>query len=115
MKVKLSNAEVKNYVHRICVPYDKMRYLLSGKSPVGYNVGTVGWNYDVYEVRTRKGVVAIITGRNCPIELSTKKVNFYVLKKYEDEAKDCMKDNKSSIWKRLECVDEMLVEFLERF
>ena len=62
------------------VGYCQAQYLLMFTRKVGYNAGVYGWNYDVYIV----GDDVIITGYR---PFTTKKVNYELLKEYEDKAR----------------------------
>lgn len=58
-----SPAVSRNYSTVLKIPYCALQSLLSHETPVSYNRGLYGWNYDVYAVDG----VAIVTGyRNMP-------------------------------------------------
>ena len=53
----------RRYSHVIRIPYCALQKTLKLESPMYYNAGTYGWNYDVYDFDD----VAIVTGyRNMP-------------------------------------------------
>lgn len=62
------------------IGYCQAQYLLMFTRKVGYNAGVYGWNYDVYMV----GDDTIITGYQ---PFSAEKVDYNLLKEYEDEAR----------------------------
>jgi len=101
MKYKTTSKDLKaGYYNIISVGDCKLQRLLSYKSPVAYNAGYYGWNYDVYDI---KGI-AIVTGyRSTPSKNS--KASYDLVREYELKAQDC---------KTEEGKDELIAEFIEK-
>ena len=57
MKLKMSRNDLKGATC-ICCGYGELQRLLSWFSPIGYNAGIYGWNWDCYHI----GRFYIITG-----------------------------------------------------
>lgn len=62
------------------IGYCQAQYLLGHSRCIGYNKGVYGWNYDIYMI----GDDTIITGYR---PFSAKKIDYSLLKEYEDEAR----------------------------
>ena len=86
MKFKVTGKEIKENYRAINVPYCELQSLLHYRSPIAYNSGIYGWNYDVYDFRWDFSTdICICTGyRNYPgIPVER---DLYV--KYEEAAKE---------------------------
>ena len=65
MKFKITRRELKENYRCVSVGYCDLQYLLRNCSPIAYNSGIYGWNYDVYTFDSTD--IAICTGyRNMP-------------------------------------------------
>lgn len=62
MKFKITRKELKENYRVVNVPYCELQYLLRNCSPVAYNSGVYGWNYDVYTFERYSTDIAICTG-----------------------------------------------------
>ena len=59
MKLFVTRTQVKQNFERILYTnYCGMSFLLMGKTPIAYNSGVYGWNYDLYDLNG----VALLTG-----------------------------------------------------
>jgi hypothetical protein len=59
VKYKTTSKAIRSgYYHVITAGYCELDSLLKHRSPVAYNAGCYGWNYDVYDI----GGIAICTG-----------------------------------------------------
>jgi len=85
------------------IGYCKAQYLLNYSRKVGYNAGVYGWNYDVYIV----GDDTIITGYR---PFKCKKIDSYLLKKYEAEAREAQYEEGKDV---KETVNTLLLELLK--
>jgi hypothetical protein len=94
MKYKTTAKALKaGYYHIISVGYCDLQSLLNYKSPVAYNAGTYGWNFDVYDING----VAIVTGyRSCPSKNSIKN-NYALAREYELKAQSSTKGEKDDL------------------
>ena len=90
MKYKTTAKKLKEgYYHIISVGYCELQYLLYYKSPVAYNAGVYGWNFDVYDING----VAIVTGyRSMPNKHA--KCDYHLAREYDDKAKDKTKEER---------------------
>lgn len=80
MKFKTTKQIKQNYYNIISVGYCDTQHLLQFESPVAYNSGIYGWNYDLYEING----VALITGYR---PFNTKRPDYNIIKEYEDKAR----------------------------
>jgi len=95
MKYKTTSKELKEgYYNIISVGYCDLQSLLSYKSPVAYNAGVYGWNYDVYDVDG----VAIATGyRGMPSKNSS--ANYELIREYEQLSQGKTAEEKTDLLK----------------
>jgi hypothetical protein len=100
MKYKTTAKDLKEgYYYIISVGYCELQTLLKYKSPVAYNAGTYGWNFDVYDVNG----YAIVTGyRSMPSQHS--KASYDLVREYEQKAHDKTKEE----------LDVLIDEFIKR-
>lgn len=100
MKFETTGKAVKEgYYTIISVGYCELQNLLSYESPVAYNKGRYGWNFDVYDIDG----VAIVTGyRHLPEKNSN--TSYDLVKEYESRAQ-----GKTAEEKR-----QLLGEFIEK-
>lgn len=85
MKFKITRRELKENYRCVAVGYCDLQYLLHYCSPIAYNSGVYGWNYDVYTFEQYSTNIAICEGYRgypgIPIDY-----NIYI--KYEAKAKE---------------------------
>lgn len=63
MKFKITRKEIKENFRAVSVPYCSLQTLLRYRSPIAYNAGVYGWNYDVYDFRCEFSTnICICTG-----------------------------------------------------
>jgi len=95
MKYKTTSKELKQgYYNIISVGYCDLQSLLSYESPVAYNAGVYGWNYDVYDVDG----VAIATGyRGMPSKNSS--ANYELIREYEQLSQGKTAEEKTDLLK----------------
>lgn len=62
MKFKITRRELKENYRCVAVGYGDLQYLLHYCSPIAYNSGIYGWNYDVYTFGQYYTNIAICTG-----------------------------------------------------
>lgn len=82
MKFKTTVKEINNYYATvISLGYCDAQHLLSYRSPIAYNAGIYGWNFDLYVIDG----IAITTGyRNT----TGYRPDYKLVKKYEDKVQD---------------------------
>lgn len=88
MKTKITSKELKRRFDKIIsIGYCSAQKLLRNHSPIWYNCGVYGWNYDAYLIEG----VCIVTGyRSTPT--STVKFNYELLRQFESEGNKAIKD-----------------------
>lgn len=62
MKFKVTRKEIKENYRCVSVGYCDLQYLLRYLSPIAYNSGVYGWNFDVYTFEQYSTNIAICTG-----------------------------------------------------
>lgn len=62
MKFKITRRELKENYRCVAAGYCDLQYLLRYCSPIAYNSGKYGWNYDVYTFEQYSTNIAICTG-----------------------------------------------------
>ena len=62
MKFKITRRELKENYRCVSVGYCELQYILRDCSPIAYNSGVYGWNYDVYTFEQYSTNIAICTG-----------------------------------------------------
>jgi hypothetical protein len=94
MKYKTTAKDLKaGYYHIISVGYCDLQSLLNYKTPVAYNAGIYGWNFDVYDING----IAIVTGyRPAPSKNSIKN-NYALAREYEQKAQTANKSEKDDL------------------
>ena len=110
MKFKVTRKEIKENYRAINVPYCELQSLLSYRSPIAYNSGIYGWNYDVYDFsRDFSTNICICTGYRrypgIPVER-----DLYV--KYEEAAKEIIYGD-TQYQEVKEKLDDLIREFLD--
>lgn len=109
MKFKITRKEIKENYRAINVPYCELQHLLHYRSPIAYNAGTYGWNYDVYDFRDFSTNICICTGyRGCPGILVER--DLYV--QYEQAAKEIIYGD-TPYQQVKEKLDDLIREFLD--
>ena len=97
MAIKTTMRELKQNYKTYNVGYCELQHLFDYETPVFYNSGTYGWNFDVY-VFDR---VAICTGyRNLG-----KYIDYKLVQEFEKKAIECQG--------KKEDLDSLIIEFLE--
>lgn len=109
MKFKVTRKEIKENYRAVSVPYFELQSLLHYRSPIAYNSGIYGWNYDVYDFRWDFSTnICICTGYRgypgIPVER-----DLYV--KYEEVAKEIVYGN-TPYQEVKEKIDDLIREFL---
>ncbi len=85
MKFKIARRELKENYRCVAVGYCDLQYLLRNCSPVAFNSGVYGWNYDVYTFEQYSTNIAICTGyRGMP----GIPIDYNIYTKYEAKAKE---------------------------
>lgn len=85
MKFKITRRELKEIYRVVNVPYCELQHLLKYCSPIAYNAGVYGWNYDVYDFTRYNTNICICTGYRCPPGIFASRDKYI---KYEDAAKE---------------------------
>lgn len=98
-----------NYSKVFCMGYCDLQYIMKYEEPMYYNCGVYGWNCDIYVDFKRD--IAITTGyRN----MRGKRIPSDIFNKYNDKAKEILKDTFSVPYEELkEKLDKNREEFLE--
>lgn len=109
MKFKVTRKEIKENYRAVCVPYCELQHLLQYCSPVAYNAGVYGWNYDMYDFTRYSTNICICTGYRCPPGIPVER-DIYV--KYEDAAKEIIY-GKEKLDQVKEKLDRLIREFLD--
>jgi len=106
MKFKTTKKSMKeNYNTILSIGYCNAQCLLRYEDAIAFSAGGSGWACDYYDVDN----VCISTGYN-PIG---KKVDYDILKKYEEEAKVINGKNELTYEEKRALVHELLVKFLQ--
>lgn len=75
MKTKITQSAAKHSnTIVLAVPYCELQAILNYESPIAYNAGRDGWNFDLYEL---SGCHSIVTGYRGMDRASTHKLNDY--------------------------------------
>ena len=75
MKTKITQSAAKNSnTIVLAVSYCELQAILKYESPVAYNTGNDGWNFDLYEL---SGCHSLVTGYRGMDRASTHKLNDY--------------------------------------
>jgi len=100
MKNKTTSKALKEgYYKIISVGYCELQGLLRYKSPIAYNSGYYGWNYDVYDIDG----IAIVTGyRKAPSKNS--KDDYNLIREYE-----ALSEGKTAVE-----LDKLIKEFIDK-
>ena len=111
MKFKVTRKEIKENYRAVSVPYCELQHLLHYRSPIAYNSGIYGWNYDMYDFsRDFNTNICICTGyRNCPgIPVARE-----IYSKYDEKAKEILYGDTTTDQMRKEKLDDLIREFLD--
>ena len=110
MKFKITRKEIKENYRAVHVPCCALQTLLHYRSPVAYNAGVYGWNFNIYDFcHDFNTNICICTGyRNCP----GVPVDSEIYKKYEDKAKEVIY-GVSPYTEIKERLDDLIREFLD--
>lgn len=115
MKVEMSKADVESEFSNVIVLYsyqtEVVNSIKKAFSPVGYNAGVYGWNYDVYDING----VGFVEGYRIP--------NFKNSSRYSEEILDKVTDKINEVWKNNRKQENLTsynykkeqIEFLEAF
>lgn len=105
MKFFVTRPQVKkNYYRILCCNYCAMQYLLMGKYPIAYNAGIYGWNYDLYDLDG----IALLTGYRGTYG------QYINPMEEEKHARAIWEDRTLSYEKKLELIDSLLWEVINR-
>lgn len=109
MKFKTTTKAIKNSNNIILnVPYCDMQNLLKYHTPLAYNSGVYGWNYDYYNIMTSKNHnIAILTGYRTPSTNRNINYNFNLIREYEQKAYSKNEEVTNAL------LDELLLKLLE--
>lgn len=104
MKFETTRKAIVNHYSKVySVGYCGAQYLFRGMSPVAYNAGVYGWNFDLYDV----GGVAICTGyRNMPGAIAPN------VREYESAARAIWEDYSAPYEDRAARAREVLRDFI---
>lgn len=109
MKFKIKIRELKENYRCVSVGYCDLQYLLRNCSPIAYNSGVYGWNYDVYTFEQYSTNIAICTGyRGMP----GIPVDYEIYKNYEEKAKEVIYGD-TPYTEVKERLDDLIREFLD--
>lgn len=109
MKFKITRKEIKENYRAINVPYCELQSLLHYRSPIAYNAGTFGWNYDMYDfTRDFSTNICICTGYRGYPGIS---VAHDIYTKYEETAKEII--NTMPYREVKSKLDDLIHEFLD--
>ena len=113
MKLQTTKTNIKNNFGTVLtVGYCEIEYLLSYCSPFAYSAGVYGWNCDFYAPSTKYNGVCLATGYNTD-RLGGKRVNYELVKEYEQKAHELLNDYHSQINKR-EALNILIDEFIKK-
>ena len=105
MKIKTTKKQIKDYYNKIySIGYCHAQYLLQGVSPFAYSSGAYGWSCDYFEIEN----ICISTGYS-PIG---EYVNYDLVKKYDNKAKNILNDYSIDYQKRKNKVNKLLLKFI---
>lgn len=113
MKFKITRKELRDNYRVVNVPYCELQHLLRYCSPIAYNAGVYGWNYDVYDFTQYSTNIAICTGYRCPPGIFASRDTYA---KYEDEAKAIVYGGDvpyDQFKEKLDCLIRSLLDELE--
>lgn len=114
MKFKITRRELTENYRVVSVPFCELQHLLRYCSPIAYNSGIYGWNYDVYTFLQYGTNIAICTGyRNMPGKsLNTMGIN---CKEWDQKAKDIIAKCQWQYYeKEKKELEKLLKEFLDK-
>ena len=107
MKLQTTKANIrKNFGFILSIGYCSADSLLQHVNPFGYSAGVYGWSCDYYDF----GGVCISTGYS-PIG---KKVNFELLKEYNEAAQKIYSNYELNYNERKEATNKLLKEFISK-
>ena len=106
-KRKIARKEVKGFKNIISVGYCSLNYLLMYKDANFYNVGTYGWNYDVYVINSD---TVIVTGYR-PL-VGNIKPDYTVTKNFNLKAQEIYNNKNLTFEEKQEKINETLENFI---
>ena len=113
MKLQTTKSNIRNnFATVLTVGYCEIEYLLNYCSPFAYSAGINGWMCNYYQPSTRFGGVCLATGYNTD-RLGGKRVNYELVKEYEQKAHELVCDYNTQINKR-EALNTLIDEFIEK-
>ena len=109
MKFKTTKKEMNsNFNTIISIGYCNAQYLLKYQQPIAYSTRAEGWACDYYEVDN----VLISTGY-APITPKNSKINYDMLKKYDDRACEIACDWSLDYQEKCKRIEPILKEFIK--
>lgn len=106
-KIKTTQKEIKSRFKKIvCVGYADLQHLLSYESPIYYTTRREGWASDIYIFDD----IAISTGY---APFGNIKINYDILKKYEDQAGKYVYNYDLNYNEKTRKVNNLLKKFIE--
>ena len=112
MKLQTTKSNIKNnFCTVLTVGYCEIEYLLNYCSPFAYSAGINGWMCNYYQPSTRFGGVCIATGYNTD-RLGGKRVNYELVKEYEQKACELLNDYAQT--NKREALNVLIDEFIKK-
>ena len=113
MKLQTTKTNIKNNFGTVLtVGYCELQYLLNYSNAFAYSAGVCGWACDYYTPSDKFRGVCLATGYNTD-RLGGKRVNYELLKEYEQKARELVCDYNAQINKR-EALNALIDEFIEK-
>ena len=114
-KCKVTGKWLKENFNCISAGYCDLQYLLQYESPLYYNCGVHGWNYDVYVT----GNYALCTGyRGMPSTVKTVKNKYDIEREYDRKAEKIVNERRNfstdEFKKKKERLSELFSEMIEK-
>lgn len=114
-KRKVTGKWLKDNLNCISVGYCDLQYLLQYESPLYYNCGVYGWNYDVYVI----GNYALCTGyRGMPSTVKTVKNKYDIEIEYDRKAEKIINEwtsfSTDEFKKKKERLSGLISEMIEK-
>lgn len=107
MKIHITNPTIKSHYNKtIVIPYCDAQYLLRFQTPLYYNAGLYGWNFDGYHIDHN---TIIVTGYRNMYGITPDRE---LLKGYEQKAKNVLETVRNYEDKR-DIVNMYLAEFIK--
>ena len=113
MKLQTTNSNIRNNFHTVLtVGYCELEYLLNYSNAFAYSAGVYGWACNYYTPSDKFRGVCLATGYNTA-RLGGKRVNYELVKEYEQKACNLVCDYSTQKNKR-EALNILIDEFIEK-